>query len=73
MDSRDKARYFNQCRRTLMFIIKHKKYESFSNNLSQIEYSILRIVGNAETYNDLPNCDVIEMLKKIKQRLLSYE
>lgn len=55
-----------------MSIIRHKKYESFSNNLSGIENSLLRMVGQAESYKDLPNCDVIGMLSKIKERMSRY-
>ena len=44
----------------------------FSNNLSEIEFSILHMTAQAESYKDLPNCDVFEMLTKIKKRLLSY-
>lgn len=55
-----------------MSIILHKKYESFSNNLSAIENSLLRMVGQAESYKDLPNCDVFGMLSKIKERMSHY-
>lgn len=72
MTDREHSKYFNQCNKLLMSIIRHKKYESFSNNLSEIEISILRMVGQAESYKDLPNCDVFEMLTKIKKRMLSY-
>lgn len=55
-----------------MSIIKHEKYENFSNDLGSLEYSLLRLVGQAEAYKDLPNLNVIGMLKKIKKRMLSY-
>lgn len=71
-EQKEKAKYFNQCNKLLLSIIRHEKYESFSNHLLQIESSLLRIVGQAESYNDLPNCDVFGMLKKIKKRMLSY-
>lgn len=73
MTDKEKFKYFNKCNKLLMFIIRHKKYESFSNNLSAIESSILRMVGQAEAYKDLPNCDVFGMLTKIKKRMLSYD
>lgn len=71
----DKAQfiYFDECKKTLMYIVRHRKYESFSNNLSEIENSILRVVAQAESYKDLPNCDVYGLLKKIKKRMLSYD
>lgn len=68
----DNVKYFKQCNKLLMSIIRHKKYESFSNNLSGIENSLLRMVGQAESYKDLPNCDVIGMLSKIKERMSRY-
>lgn len=68
----DDDKYFKQCNKLLMSIIRHKKYESFSNNLSGIESSLLRMVGQAESYKDLPNCDVIGMLSKIKERMSRY-
>ena len=72
-DAKEKSKYFKQCKKLLMSIIKHKKYESFSNNLSGIENSLLRMVGQAEAYKDLPNCDVFGMLMKIKKRLKHYD
>lgn len=68
----DNVKYFKQSNKLLMSIIRHKKYESFSNNLSEIESSLLRMVGQAESYKDLPNCDVIGMLSKIKERMSRY-
>lgn len=73
MTDKEHSKYFNQCNKLLMSIIRHKKYESFSNNLSEIENSMLRLVGQAESYKDLPNCDVYGMLTKIKKRMLSYD
>ena len=73
MTDKENSRYFNQCNKLLMSIIRHKKYESFSNSLLEMEHSILRMVGNAESYKDLPNCDVFGMLTKIKKRMLSYD
>lgn len=70
---KENFKYFNKCNNLLMSIIKHKKYESFSNNLSEIEFSILRMTAQAKTYKDLPNCGVFEMLTKIKKRMLSYD
>ncbi len=72
MTDKENFKYFNKCNNLLMSIIKHKKYESFSNNLSGIEFSILRMTAQAKTYKDLPNCDVFGMLTKIKKRMLSY-
>lgn len=72
MTDKEKFKYFNKCNKLLMSIIRHKKYESFSNNLSTIENSLLRMVGQAEAYEDLPNCDVFGMLTKIKKRMVSY-
>lgn len=73
MTDKEHSKYFRQCNKLLMTIIRHKKYESFSNDLRQIEYNLLRIVGQAESYKDLPNCDVIGMLSKIKKRMMSYD
>ena len=70
MTDKEDSKYFNQCNKFFMSIIRHKKYESFSNNLSEIENSMLRLVGQAESYKDLPNCDVYGMLTKIKKRVL---
>lgn len=71
MTDKEKSEYFNKCNKLLMSIIRHKKYESFSNNLSGIESSLLRMIGQAEAYKDLPNCDVFGMLTKIKKRMFS--
>lgn len=73
MTDKENSKYFNKCNNLLMSIIKHKKYESFSNSLSEIEFSILRMMGQAKIYKDLPNCDVFGMLTKIKKRMLSYD
>lgn len=73
MTDKENFKYFNKCNNLLMSIIKHEKYESFSNNLSEIEFSILRMTAQAKTYKDLPNCCVFEMLTKIKKRMLSYD
>lgn len=73
MTDKENFKYFNKCNNLLMYIIKHKKYESFSNNLSEIEFSILRMTAQAKTYKDLPNCCVFEILTKIKERMLSYD
>lgn len=73
MTDKEDSKYFNKCKNLSMSIIRHKKYESFSNNLFEIEYNVLRRVGQAEAYEDLPNCDVFGMLTKIKKRMLSYD
>ena len=72
MTDKESSKYFKQCKKLLMSIIKHEKYEDFSNDLGSLEYSLLRLVGQAEAYKDLPNLNVIAMLKKIKKRMLSY-
>lgn len=69
---KENIKFYKQCQRLLTSIITHKKYESFANTLSNLEFSILTRVGNAESYLDLPNFDIIGMLQKIKQRMLSY-
>ena len=73
MTDKENYEYYNKCNKLLMAIIHHKKYESFSNNLSEIESSLLRMVGQAESYKDLPNCDVFERLTKIKKRMFRYD
>ena len=67
MTEKENSKYFKQCNKLLMSIIRHKKYESFSNNLSPLEYSLLRLVGQSDSYKDLPNCNVIGMLKKLRK------
>lgn len=68
---KERSKYFNTCKKLQAQIVLHYKYDSFCEEISDIEYSILRLVGQAESYNDLPNCDVIKILKNIKSRMLS--
>lgn len=67
---KDRKKYFNTCKKIQASIVLHDKYEYFSNYLRDWEYSILKQVGQSESYNDLPNLDVINMLKRIKERML---
>lgn len=71
-EEKEKIRFYNQCQKLLTSIISHRKYESFSHTLSSLEYGVLNSVGNAKSYEGLPNFDVVGMLQKIKQRMLSY-
>lgn len=64
--------YFKQCKKLQSSIVTHDKYEYFSNHLRDHEFSILRIVGNCNSYKDLPNFNVLQMLEQIKKRMLSY-
>ena len=47
--------------------------QSIQNYLTDLEESILRIVGNCNSYKDLPNFNVLQMLEQIKKRMLSYD
>lgn len=66
----DRKKYFNACKKLQAKIVLHDKYEYFSNYLRDWEYAILKQVGQSESYNDLPNLDIIGMLKRIKERML---
>ena len=65
-------KYFNECKRLQSKIVLHDKYEYFSNHLKDYEYSILYRIGQAESYNDLPNLPIIKLLKQIQSRMLKY-
>lgn len=69
---KEDIKYFKQCKKLQSSIVTHDKYEYFSNNLRDHEFSILRIVGNCNSYKDLPNFNVLQMLEQIKKRMLSY-
>ena len=69
---KERNKYFNECKKLQSKIVLHDKYEYFSNHLRDYEYSILYRVGQAESYNDLPNTDMIGFLKRIKERMLKY-
>lgn len=69
---KEDIKYLKQCKKLQSFIVTHNKYEYFSNYLRDWEFSILRIVGNCNSYQDLPNLDVLQMLEQIKKRMLSY-
>lgn len=69
---KERNKYFNECKKLQSKIVLHDKYEYFSNYLRDYEYSILYQVGQAESYNDLPNFDIIGFLKRIKERMLKY-
>lgn len=69
-EQRENNKFFKQCKKVLESIISHNKYESFSCKLSHLEERILTMIGQAESYNDLPNCDCMGMLKRIKNRML---
>lgn len=69
---KERNKYFNECKRLQSKIVLHDKYECFSNHLRDYEYSILYRVGQAESYNDLPNLPIIELLKQIQSRMLKY-
>ena len=71
--TKEDIRYFKQCKKLQLSIVTHDKYEYFSNHLRDHEFSILRIVGNCNSYKDLPNFNVLQMLEQIKKRMLSYE
>ena len=70
---KEDVKYFKQCKKLQLSIVTHDKYEYFSNHLRDYEFSILRIVGNCNSYKDLPNFNVLQMLEQIKKRMLSYE
>lgn len=67
---KERNKYFNKCKKLQSKIVCHDRYNYFEP--TQIEYSILRMVAEAESYNDLPNTDVIGFLKRIKERMLKY-
>lgn len=69
---KERNKYFNECKRLQSKIVLHDKYEYFSNHLKDYEYSILYRVGQAESYNDLPNLPIIKLLKQIQSRMLKY-
>lgn len=69
---KERNKYFNECKRLQSKIVLHDKYEYFSNHLRDYEYSILYRVGQAESYNDLPNLPIIKLLKQIQSRMLKY-
>mgnify|MGYP001773779782 CR=1 FL=1 len=72
-DIKEEIKYFKQCKKLQLSIVTHLKYEYFSNHLTDLEESILRIVGNCNSYKDLPNFNVLQMLEQIKKRMLSYD
>lgn len=69
---KERNKYFNECKKLQSKIVLHDKYEYFSNHLKDYEYSILYRVGQAESYNDLPNLPIIKLLKQIQSRMLKY-
>lgn len=69
---KERNKYFKECKKLQSKIVLHDKYEYFSNHLSDYEYSILYRVGQAESYNDLPNLPIIKLLKQIQSRMLKY-
>lgn len=69
---KERNKYFNECKRLQSKIVLHDKYEYFSNHLKDYEYSILYRIGQAESYNDLPNLPIIKLLKQIQSRMLKY-
>lgn len=69
---KERNKYFNECKKLQSKIMLHDKYEYFSNHLRDYEYSILYRVGQAESYNDLPNLPIIKLLKQIQSRMLKY-
>ena len=71
--TKEDIKYLKQCKKLQSFIVTHDKYEYFSNNLRDYELSILQIVGNCNSYKDLPNFNVLQMLEQIKKRMLSYD
>jgi len=69
---KERNKYFKTCKKLQSKIVLHDKYEYFSNYLRDYEYSILYRVGQAESYNDLPNLPIIKLLKQIQSRMLKY-
>lgn len=67
---KERDKYFKLCKKMQAQIVLHNKYEYFSNHLRDYEYSILYQVGQAESYNDLPNLPIVKFLKQIKDRML---
>lgn len=70
---KEDIKYFKQCKKLQLSIVTHDKYEYFSNHLSDLETSILRLIGNCNSYKDLPNFNILQMLLQIKKRMLSYD
>lgn len=70
---KEDAQYFKQCKKLQLSIVTHEKYEYFSNYLRDYEFGILKLVGNANSYSDLPNLKIHQMLLQIKERMLSYD
>ena len=48
-DIKEEIKYFKQCKKLQLSIVTHLKYEYFSNYLTDLEESILRIVGNCNS------------------------
>lgn len=71
--AKEDIKYLEQCKKLQSYIVTHNKYEYFSNHLLDWELSILRIVGNCDSYQDLPNFNVLRMLEQIKKRMLGYD
>lgn len=72
-DIKEDIKYLKQCKKLQSSIVTHNKYEYFSNHLRDWELSILQIVGNCNSYQDLPNFNVLQMLEQIKKRMLSND
>lgn len=70
---KEDIKYFKQCKKLQLSIVTHDKYEYFSNHLSDLETSILQLIGNCNSYKDLPSFNILQMLERIKKRMLSYD
>lgn len=71
--AKEDIKYLEQCKKLQSYIITHNKYEYFSDYLSDLELSILQIVGNCNSYQNLPNFNVLQILEQIKKRMLGYD
>lgn len=63
----ENEKYLKNLRKQQLRIVLHPKYGSI--NISEAELSILTIIGNAETYNDLPNFPIEKILDHIMEKL----
>ena len=70
---KEDIKYLKKCKKLQLSIVTHDKYEYFSNYLSDLETSILQLIGNCNSYKDLPNFNILQMLERIKKRMLSYD
>jgi hypothetical protein len=61
-------KWFNSVKKKQFDIVTDCRYEGVAEKLTSAQHSILRIIGNAKSYKDLPNIPIDSLLSDIRNK-----